>query len=412
MDKKIFEVEISSSGPKGYETAAVLTMPCTQSEFRDALQRARIPDIRECKNELTKISYPGITSAMIGRDVDLLELNLLAIRLTMLSEDDRMGLEGLIQIEREHRGGPIPLPRFIDLTFHADTCLLAPQVSNAQELGALLYEGGMLSDEAIALLDTTEEDSDFRTELLELLGRKHQEDHSGTFTSRGYVEPGGDLKPVYKKGEMFCFALGGGAVVLEVSRCGFQESRPGQEPPVILKLPASYGSLEQALARVGAASVEECAFRCADGDIPSLRETINDTLAGEGGFELVHEFARQLAQKERIWDEADRIKYKALLSVAGRPSLQDAMELMHGLDEYELRPEVAQTWNYAELVLREKYPDLPEELFQTPQAARVGQRMLEENHAAITDYGLLRRTDRGQLPVFDQEPVGPVLGGM
>lgn len=39
MDKKIFEVEISSSGPKGYETAAVLTMPCTQSEFRDALQR-------------------------------------------------------------------------------------------------------------------------------------------------------------------------------------------------------------------------------------------------------------------------------------------------------------------------------------------------------------------------------------
>lgn len=38
--------------------------------------------------------------------------------------------------------------------------------------------------------------------------------------------------------------------------------------------------------------------------------------------------------------------------------------------------------------------------------------MLEESHAAITDYGLLRRADGGQLPVFDQEPAGPVLGGM
>ena len=33
----------------------------------------------------------------------------------------------------------------------------------------------------------------------------------------------------------------------------------------------------------------------------------------------------------------------------------------------------------------------------------VGRQMLEENHAAITDYGLLRRKDSGQLPVFRQE---------
>lgn len=88
---------------------------------------------------------------------------------------------------------------------------------------------------------------------------------------------------------------------------------------------------------------------------------------------------------------------------------------MHGLDDYDLRPDVAATWDYAEVVLREKYPDLPEELFQTPQAAMVGRQMLEENHAAITDYGLLRRRDSGQLPVFAQktrEMDGPQWGGM
>ena len=63
--------------------------------LQSALQKARVQDVKTCENELTNIRYPGITADMIGRNVDLLELNLLAVRLTMLSEDDRMGLEGL-----------------------------------------------------------------------------------------------------------------------------------------------------------------------------------------------------------------------------------------------------------------------------------------------------------------------------
>ena len=73
---------------------------------------------------------------------------------------------------------------------------------------------------------------------------------------------------------------------------------------------------------------------------------------------------------------------------------------MHGLDQYELRPEIAEPWDYTEVVLREKYPDLPEELFQTPQAARIGQKWLEKGDAAITDYGLICRKDGGLLPHF------------
>ena len=160
---------------------------------------------------------------------------------------------------------------------------------------------------------------------------------------------------------------------------------------------------------------DECAFRCIDCEIPSLREAVDDAIDQEGGIELANEFAKNLAQKGQAWHETDWIKYKALLSVTGHPRLQDAIQLMHGLDDYDLRPDVAATWDYAEVVLREKYPDLPEELFQTPQAAMVGRQMLEENHAAITDYGLFRRKDNGQLPVFQREPQAmdsPQMGGM
>lgn len=415
MAKKIFEVEISNGGPESYKTSAVLTMPCTQAEFRDALQKARVRDIRTCSNELTRVTYPGITSDMVGQNVDLLELNLLAIRLTMLGEDDRMGLDCLLQVEKENRGSPIPLSRLINLTFNADICLLAPQVSNTQELGALLYEGEMLSDEAMALLDTTEEGGDFRKRLLEVLGEHHQEEHDGVFTSWGYAEPGVDFKEVYQKGEMFCFARSSAPVVLEIRKGFFDDPSYDNDKTTILNLPASDADIWRAVGEVDAASLEECAFRCIDCEIPSLRDAVDDAIEQEGGIGMASEFAANLAQKKQSWHEADWVKYKALLSVAGRPSLQDAIQLMHGLDDYDLRPDVAATWDYAEVVLREKYPDLPEELFQTPQAAMVGRQMLEENHAAITDYGLFRRKDNGQLPVFQRETQAmdsPQMGGM
>ena len=415
MDEKIFEVEISNTGPKGYETAWVLRLPCTQAEYRDALQKARIEDGRRCHNELTQVNYPGITSTMIGQDVDLLELNLLALRLTMLSDEDRMGLDGLLRMERERHTGPIPLSRLINLTFNADICLLAPQVSDTQELGALLFEGEMLTDEAMALLDTTEPDSKYRERLLEVFGEQHVESHGGVFTTRGYVEPGGDFKEVYRKGEMFPFILAGGAVTLEVRKGFFNDPAYDSDKTAVLKLPAPDAAIWDVVGKVDAASAEECAFRCVDCEIPALRDAVDTSIDEEGGIGQANEFARLIAQKKRVWHEADFIKYKALLAASGSPSLQDAMQLTHGLDQYELTRDVAQTWDYAALILREKYPDLPEELFQTPQAAMVGRQMLEENHAVITDYGLLRRKDNGQLPVFQRETQAmdsPQMGGM
>lgn len=401
MGKMIFEVEISNKSPKGYETATVLKMPATWAEFQDALEKARIKDARDCCNELTRMEYPGIQRGMIGDNVNLYELNLLAQRLAMLSEDDRMGLDGLLQIEGRQHIGPIPLPRLINLTYNTDISTLAPHVFTVQELGALLYESEVLPKEAIALLDTTEPDSAFQNALLKVFGQKHQEDFNGVFTSRGYVEPGNDFKEVYnRKKIMPYFNRTGAPVELEVTRSGVRESDSDQEPPVILPLPATQETISDMLKRVGAASLDECSLRCVECLIPSLRDTVDDTLNDADGLDQINEFAHCLTQKRRTWDEADRIKYKALLEASGHPDLPEAIQLTHDLDQYELRPEIAEPWDYTEVILREKYPDLPEELFQTPQAARIGQRLLEEGSASITDYGLIRRKDGGLLPHF------------
>lgn len=405
MDKPIFEVEISNCSPKGYETATVMKMPATWSEFNDALQKARITDGRFCKNELTCIRYGGLRRGIIGDNVNLYDLNLFAQRLATLTEDQQPGMETLLKIEQEQHSGPIPLERLINLTYNTDICCFAPKVSNHEELGAFLYDSEMLSDEAMALLDVTEENSGFRERLLELLGEQHQEDHGGVFTDRGYAELSGEIKPiyVYRPGEVAYFHRSGAPIVLEVRKGFFNDPQYDNDNTATLDLPTVDASIWRAVEKVDAASVDECAFRCVDCLIPFLRDAINNAIDDEDGIEQADEFAKRLAQIEREWPESDMVKYKALLSVVDHPSLQDATRLMGEIDQYELRPEVAQTWGYAEMMFREKYSALPEELFQTPQAAQIGQKMLDDRLGVITEYGLIRRKDGQPLPVFQPE---------
>ena len=404
MAKKMFEVEIRNNGPKGYETAVSLRMPATWSEFHDALQKARIKDGRSCGNELLYVGYDGLQRGMIGRNINLYDLNLLAQRLTALTPEENTGMETLLAMEWSRHRGSVSLEHLINLTYNTDVCCLAPQVSNFQELGAFLYESEMLSKEAMALLDTTEEGSEFRASLLKLMAEQHKEDHGGVFTKRGYAELGGEIKPIYmyQPGETIYFHRSGAPVVLEVRKGFFNDPQYDNDNTAILNLPAIDKDIWQAVEAVDAASVEECVFRCTDCLIPSLRDAIDEALE-DGGLDQVREFAGQLAQKERTWGAAEFIRYKALLAGSGQPSLGNAAQLLEEAEQYELLPEVAETWDYVELMAREKYPDLPPELFQTPQAANVGRTMLEEGNATITDYGLLRRKDGQPLPSFTQE---------
>lgn len=152
MDKTIFEVEISNSGPKSYETATVMKMPASFAEFSDALQKARIKDGSFCKNELTCIHYNGLTHAMIGWNANLYDLNLFAQRLASLTEEQKKGMDALLKIKQNHRVAPIPLNQLINLTYNTDICCFAPRVSNHEELGAFLYANEMLSNEAMVSL--------------------------------------------------------------------------------------------------------------------------------------------------------------------------------------------------------------------------------------------------------------------
>ena len=200
--KKAFEVEISNGGPRGYETAITLKLPATWAEFHDALQKARIPDGRNCGIELTRSCWAGLSSELIGGAQNLYELNLFAMRLTMLTSVELLSMDGLLKMEQAQGTKSIPLPRLINLTFNAD-CHIVPDVFNDESLGAFLYENEMLTKEVECLLDTTEPGSGYRGRLLEVFGEEHRQAIGGVFTSCGYMEPSGEaFEEVYRPGQM------------------------------------------------------------------------------------------------------------------------------------------------------------------------------------------------------------------
>lgn len=294
-----------------------MKMPASFAEFSDALQKARIKDGSFCKNELTCIHYNGLTHAMIGWNANLYDLNLFAQRLASLTEEQKKGMDALLKIKQNHRVAPIPLNQLINLTYNTDICCFAPRVSNHEELGAFLYANEMLSNEAMALLDTTEEGSGFQERLLELLGEQHQEDHGGVFTDFGYAELGGEIKDIYvcQSNETACFHRSDAPVMLEVRKGFFNDPSYDNDKTAVLNLPAADAGIWRAVEKVDAASVDECAFRCVDCLIPFLRDAINNAMvtlckrkhemADDTLMDLVTEafpivvFAKQLEDKSR-----------------------------------------------------------------------------------------------------------------
>lgn len=241
MDKVIFEVEISSNGPRGWETAAVLELPATWADFHDALQKARIEDGRFCRNELLHIRDSDFPDSVIGQDVDLYDLNFFAQRLAALNDAQGMGMKALLEMERHD--GPIPLSRLIHLTYNTDTCRLMPQLPNDRELGAFLYENRLLSDEAMALLDKIEPDSRFQSRLLVLLGEQHRQDHGGVFTRWGYAEMEGEMREIDDPEKAAALHRPDAPVILEVTK-GWSD---GLEHDSVLSLPASDDEIRRAI---------------------------------------------------------------------------------------------------------------------------------------------------------------------
>jgi hypothetical protein len=381
----IISVEISRPGQFGLNTSATLEMPATWAEFQDAKEKARITDDRVIfSHELCYSEYDWLTPH-IDKGGSLLELNLLATRMEQHIKDKLDVFEAMVKIETRRGGGqPLSLPRLINLTFSIENCHVAGGITNDAALGEFLYENDMLHQgDDTAVFERIGAELPI-ADLCAMLGKEHRDNEGGVFTGSGkYVEFDGVVNEVYVPGEMVYFNRTGAPVVLEVSRNG---------KTAMLNLPeTSTERLNIAKETLDTDEFEKCEYHCTDCLIPDAKEWID---AAQDIKAVVH-FARELDHMERYGGIPE---YKALLEAAKCDSLETAVQLAEGIEEYRLVTECYGPTDYAlEVISKPPFKDIGVDIGKHLNHFSFGKELMAHNNIEETSYGLLSRKDGGLL---------------
>lgn len=194
MDK-VFKVEITNGEPDGYRYATQMDLPARGAAYTQALRQAKVANFVKMEAEVLQVYHGPVTADMVV-GAPLSDLNTLALELANLDDLQLAGLEGMLQIYREHHAsGPIPtedLHRMID---HSGACMVAGNIRSDQELGKFLDDSEMIPDDVTGLLQLSKGHEELYSDLLTACAKQWRREGCGVFTSQGYVEPDMDLVP-------------------------------------------------------------------------------------------------------------------------------------------------------------------------------------------------------------------------
>ena len=381
--KEVFEVEISRPGGLG---AAAAELPAPAWELRDALDMARITDERVLySTEILSCKLPYLAK-FIPENANLYELNHLARRLCMLEGWQFDCFEGMVLMDAEKGAADIPVERLVNFTHSMADCQFAPRVYGDEALGKFYVENDFpvipenLPEILYEILD------------YESIGRKARMAENGVFTSGGYVVQNGEIAQAYRAGDAVPLEKPDYTILLDVALGGWDDPAT-DNLPTPLKLPADNAALRRAVRETGAVSSEECSFTAADCAVPLLMELINDDLReSDGGcYGAVNTLAEQL---QRL-DAGGRLPvFKAMLEAAPDDlTLDEAIGLAGQSADFALSREASDPADYARAALEKCEIPLRDELLRGANLHRYGAKLMEQDMAVSTDYGLLRPLD-------------------
>ena len=396
---KEFTINFYRTGHPGDESFGTVELPATWNELQDAKEKARITDNYVAYSvEVSEINRDCLTD-QIPEKVNPLELNLLAQRLDKMSKQESGIFKGMVTIEaRQRKGEPIPLPQLINLTHNTDNCHVAHGVHNDKALGKWLYENDMLPDAEYEKATFKTWESAYADEYFALLGRKHRETENGTFSPVGYIEIE-SIDEVYKAGQSMFVERFDSPVILEMSKGFFNDPVYDNDLTATMYLPASIRDINAAIDKVGAASIKECAYHCADCVIPQVKEMIDDT----ENLDYVNQFAEALAGLE---GRTQNTVYKAVWETVKPPDLESAAALVSEIDQYNLNSNMGCPEDYAKEYLDRLKPDagIAEYINLYP----LGKELMQRDNTVQTSYGFLTRKDGEPISQTSQNS-GPTM---
>lgn len=380
-------------GKREYEGAEI-KLPANHYALIDALQRAQVPEgggyslhkFEDCPAFLK-------TALILCRDSTLEEVNLLALKVSGMDENQLDTYEGIVHMHGERNlDRPMTMKELINAAYNLDCYEFRPGVINDWALGEICLEGDMLeelenlSEEAHGLLDEIK------------VGAEKRRRDQGYYTLRGYLyRNSSEEQEVYdgihlpEQGE-----LHKGMISIRMESVGCVSKAEGG---VWLELPADEQTLQQTLDVIGETSFDSCLITGCESVLPSLEYAF----AGDEDIDKVNLLAERLAA---FPDERTMMKYKAILELECYPGLDRMLDITRNLDCYDYDPVIVSDADYGEYVLRESGIDTSDPAFSYFDFKSYGKRQLEKSGFISTPYGAVTRNDRP----FEQEFTKPRQG--
>lgn len=391
----------------GYQ-GAVLELPATPYEIRDALQRAHVPEGGGYKLEGTGDWPDFLWDVLFGGTISgenaLEELNLLAYAVSRMDEMHAGIFEGAVKLHTEETGKEtVTLKELINLSACLDDYEFQPGVTNDVSLGWACIEGGML--------DIVENLPDEVAELLDPIkvGRSLRNSDHGAFTPKGYVYRGtAAVRRDLYDGEHLpaCGEDHQGMLSLRIEKL----DGPDRDSGVWLELPAGEQAIQQVLLSVGEESFDSCRIAEAKSIIPAFQYQ----LAGDEDIRKLNTLAGRL--QELQWEAPDDLmlmKYKAILELEQCFDLDMALDFAANLGCYDFRPDIFSPDTYGEYVLQSAGIDTGDPAFSRFDFLMYGERQMEQAGYVFTPYGAVSRNGQGFVHEYTgQEQQGKQENGM
>lgn len=384
---------------RGYQ-GAVLELPATPHEIRDALQRAHVPEgggyKLESIGEWPDFLWSALLDGTISGENALGELNLLAHAVSCMDEIQLGTFEGAVKLHMEETGKEtVTLKELLNLSACLDDYEFQPGVTNDVSLGRACMEGGML--------DIVEGLPDDVAELLDpaKVGKALRNSDHGAFTSRGYVYRGtaavrrdlydGEHLPV-------CGEDHQGLLSLRIEKL----DAPDGDGGVWLELPADEKALPWALLSVGEESFDACRIAETKSIIPAFKYQ----LAGDEDIGKLNTLAGRLRELQReAPDDLMLMKYKAVLELEQCFDLDLALDIAANLGCYDFGPDILSPDAYGEYVLQSAGIDTGDPAFSRFDFRGFGERQIGQAGYVFTPYGTVSRN--GQEFVHEYTEQGP-----
>lgn len=375
-------IELSSESRLGWEPFyAVLDLPATDQQIRDARQKARITGREDMAYQsVTMVDFEPLPELEHIRldTTSVEELNYLAQRLDSLSDEQFTIYQALF----DQRFGDVDsdellsVKDLINMTYGLDSVMVASNIHNDEQLGQFVIENDLHSDVA-----AIPEDSLYLLDKRKI-GELQRQNDGGVLIDGFYVVTGDFEIPEVYDGENIPATSEDGVFRLKVGPADLTDPETAEARAVWIALPIPREKADAIVKDAfGMDALEDCSCFGFESGIPQI-PAIEDM----ADFHALN----ALADRYLTMEENAQLKLKAILEAESIHDVNGALAAADRLHEYELSYYDSDAASFFKThVCHNLDVRFDDHWLDTLLTQNEGKRLIERLGASITDYGIL-----------------------